>query len=922
MRSSAKGSGRRRVSVPPPVRELVSLLGEDRVLTRPVDRLTYSYDAYLDEALPLAIVFPHSSEETARVVAIARGHRLPIVPRGRGTNLSGGSVPVRGGIVVELSGMERLLAVDLEERTVRVEAGVYNTDVSAVVDAAGYFYAPDPASGKACSIGGNVAEGAGGPHCLKYGVTGNHVRALRVVLPSGELVELGGGVRDLPGYDLVGLFIGSEGILGICTEATLELLPKPEAVRTLLAVFESIDAAGETVSAIISAGILPATLEMMDNLVIQAVEDSLAAGFPRDAAAVLLVEVDGLVEGVEHQADEVRRLCEAGGAREVRVAASAAEREALWKGRKGAFGAISRLAPNYLVADGTVPRARLPETLRRVREIGERHGLRVGNVFHAGDGNLHPLILFDSRDREQTERVLRAAVEMLEVCVEMGGTVSGEHGIGTEKLDVMRLLFTEAELEAQRLVKRTLDPDNLANPGKVLPPPATSAAVAPSSADSDATVAVSRLAERGRAEARLASSKGTRGWHVCSRGDVKSAVLEAAGDGLALTPMGGGTRSGYGRPAHPQARRLYLSGLDRILALDGDSLVLHVEAGVSVAAARSAAAEAGLVLPLDAGQPALATVGGAVACNEQGPRRARFGGLRDVVLGLGVVRANGEYVRVGGQTMKNVAGLNLTRLFIGSLGTLGVVTDVWLRLLPMPASAVSLAVSVADAHDAASVMRSLEQARLAPDLAELLPLSWSAELWAAVDAASAPAGRLVVLTYSGDERSVSRQLEDTGRSLGVARPLFSAPLADLAAQQSLVDDLAAFRHRASAAGYPLSARAQVPRAQTAAYLAGLEAAAELAGLAFACSAGLADGIVQLALRSDGASSTLGLLAFARGEAERLGGALVVTGGWEQLEGDFDAWGRADDAQLPLMRRLKAAFDPHGVLNGGRFIGGL
>ena len=449
--------------------DLQRALGNDRVLDREVDRRTYSYDAYLDEALPEAIVFPATVDDVARIVAIARHHGAPLLPRGCGTNLSGGTVPIAGGLVVELSRMDRILAVDLERRLVRVEPGVYNTDVSAAVDARGFFYAPDPASGKACSIGGNVGEGSGGPHCFKYGVTANHVLGLTVVLPTGGVVRLGGDVPDLPGYDLVGTFIGSEGTLGICAEATLAVLPKPEVVRTMLAVYDSIEKAGETVSAIIAAGIVPATLEMMDNLVIQAVEDSLAAGYPREAAAVLLIEVDGFREGVEQQAGEVTRLCEAMGAVEVRVARDEAAREALWKGRKGAFGAISRLAPNYLVADGTVPRARLPETLRRVLEIAAAHELRVGNVFHAGDGNLHPLILFDSRDREQTERVLQASMEMLAVCVEMGGTITGEHGIGTEKLDAMALVFSEEELRLQWLVKRCFDPEGMCNPGKLLP---------------------------------------------------------------------------------------------------------------------------------------------------------------------------------------------------------------------------------------------------------------------------------------------------------------------------------------------------------------------------------------------------------------------------------------------------------------------
>ena len=451
------------------IRELRELFGEQRVLTDRVHLLTFSYDAFLDEALPSAIVFPHSTEEVASAVRVARRHGLPVVPRGRGTNLSGGTVPLRNALVIELSHMDRILGLSAADRLIQVQAGVYNAAVSAAAGPHGYFYAPDPASGKACSIGGNVAEGAGGPHCLKYGVTRNHVRWLSVVLPDGSIVRLGGQAPDLPGYDLVGLFIGSEGTLGICTEAGLELVPAPETVRTMLAVFDSIEAAGDTVSAIIRAGIIPATLEMMDNLVIQAVEDSLAAGFPRDAAAVLLIELDGLREAVAHESEAVERLCVEKGARELRVAHSEAERELLWKGRKGAFGAISRLAPNYLVADGTVPRARLPETLARIAGIAERYGLRVGNVFHAGDGNLHPLILFDSRDREQTERVLRASDEMLAVCVEMGGTISGEHGIGTEKLGAMSLVFTDDELRAQERVKRCLDPEDRCNPGKVLP---------------------------------------------------------------------------------------------------------------------------------------------------------------------------------------------------------------------------------------------------------------------------------------------------------------------------------------------------------------------------------------------------------------------------------------------------------------------
>jgi glycolate oxidase len=328
---------RRQADVPSPggeaARELRELFGEERVLMERVHLLTFSYDAFLDEALPSAIVFPHSAEEVASAVRVARRHGLPVVPRGRGTNLSGGTAPLGNALVIEFLQMDRILGLSTDDRVIQVEAGVYNAAVSAAAGPHGYFYAPDSASGKACSLGGNVAEGAGGPHCLKYGVTRNHVRWLRVVLPDGSTVRLGGQAPDLPGYDLVGLFIGSEGTLGICTEAGLELVPMPEAVRTMLAVFDSIEAAGDTVTAII-----PATLEMMDNLVIQAVEDSLAAGFPRDAATVLLIELDGLREALAHESEAVERLCVERGARELRLAHSEAERELLSKGRKGPSG--------------------------------------------------------------------------------------------------------------------------------------------------------------------------------------------------------------------------------------------------------------------------------------------------------------------------------------------------------------------------------------------------------------------------------------------------------------------------------------------------------------------------------------------------------------------------------------------------------
>jgi glycolate oxidase len=451
--------------------DLRQIVGRANVLDAGVDLQLYQYDGYLVERRPDAVAFVHSTEEVAKVVKACNRHNVPFVARGGGTNLSGGTIAFNGRVVIELIRMNRILEVDCANQRARVQPGLFNLELGSALAPLGYQYLPDPASQKACTLGGNVAENAGGPHCFKYGVTTNHVLGLTVVLPDGEVVQLGGKAADPVGYDLTGLFVGSEGTLGICTEVVVKIVRLPEAVKTLLAVYDSIEAGSETVSAIVAAGMVPATLEMMDQLVIQAVEDSVHCGLPLDCATVLLIEVDGLRDDLELQAKAIVDLCKAHGAREVRVAKDEAERAGLWAGRRGAFGAVARLAPSFLVCDGTVPRTALPLVLRKVAEVGAKYDLRIPNVFHAGDGNLHPLILFDWRDPDQKARVLKAGMEILGLCAELGGTISGEHGVGLEKMEAMRLVLGEADIQSQRRIKQTFDPRNLANPGKLFPAP-------------------------------------------------------------------------------------------------------------------------------------------------------------------------------------------------------------------------------------------------------------------------------------------------------------------------------------------------------------------------------------------------------------------------------------------------------------------
>jgi glycolate oxidase len=452
------------------LKELRDVVGEANVLDRPVDLQTYGYDAYGGDSTPGAVVFCRSTAEVSAVVKILCRKDVPFVPRGYGTNVSGGSLAPPGGVVIELGRMNEVLEIDFANRCVTVQPGIFTYDVSLPLAPYGYYYAPDPASLKASSIGGNIAENAGGPHCFKYGVTTNHVLGLEVVLPDGEVVSFGGKNADCLGLDLRGVLIGSEGTLGIVTAAILRILKLPETVKTLLAAFRTLDGAGNAVSAIVAAGLVPATLEMMDNRTINAVEDAFACGYPRDAGALLLIELDGLADGMDDLAEKIADICRANDGVEVRVAADEAERAILWRGRQNTFPSITRLAPNYMSLDGTVPRTALPEALRRIADVAQAHGLDAYCVLHAGDGNIHPCFLYDGANEQEKHDAETASMEVLRVCAALGGTVSGEHGIGVEKLAAMHFIFGENDLRAQRFVKDAFDPQGLCNPGKVLPP--------------------------------------------------------------------------------------------------------------------------------------------------------------------------------------------------------------------------------------------------------------------------------------------------------------------------------------------------------------------------------------------------------------------------------------------------------------------
>jgi glycolate oxidase len=450
------------------------LSGRNAILYKKADLAAYDCDGFtVQRSMPRAVVFPENTEEVAAVVKYCSENDLPFLARGAGTGLSGGAIPLNGEVIISLTRMKRLISVDLENRRAVVEPGFVNLQLTRSVEHRDYYYAPDPSSQYCCTIGGNVAENAGGAHCLKYGVTTNHILGLEVVLPNGEIIEIGkNGIPDEPGYDLLGLLTGSEGTLGIVTKITVRLLKNPEAKQTVLAYFDRIEDASQAVSDIVSAGIVPAALEMMDKIAIEGVESAaFPVGHPRDIAAVLLIEVDGIAAGIEEQIEQILEVCRKRNVREVRAAKDEQERQRWWANRKTGFGAMGAISHDYLVQDGVIPRSKLPEVLKKIEQISKDYGLRIANIFHAGDGNLHPLVLFDSRIPGETEKAIAAGSACLKACAGAGGTITGEHGVGIEKKEEMRFVYTDEEIKAQTDIRRVFNPENLLNAGKMFPTP-------------------------------------------------------------------------------------------------------------------------------------------------------------------------------------------------------------------------------------------------------------------------------------------------------------------------------------------------------------------------------------------------------------------------------------------------------------------
>jgi D-lactate dehydrogenase (cytochrome) len=720
------------------------------------------------------------------------------------------------------------------------------------------YYPPDPASGRACTLGGNLGENAGGPHCFKYGVTTNYVNGLQVALADGRLIRTGGRAFDYPEYDLTGLLVGSEGTLGIVTEAQLRLVRNVPGIKTLMAIFDSVETAGEAVSAVIAGGLVPATLEMMDRTMIGIVENYVHAGLPVDAEALLIIEADGHTASLDAQMAEIVEVMQAQGARELRLAQNAGERDKIWFARKSAFGAIAQISPAYLIVDGTVPRSKLGRALAEINRICAGHDLRVGYVFHAGDGNLHPLILFNPQDPAMVERVHAAGQEVMELCVAIGGTITGEHGVGSEKRGYMRLMFNEDELRVMQDIKDVFDPEAILNPGKIVP---DLQPVEPSAAPA------------------LPAAPASGDWAPESTEEAAEGLRQLREQGRSVRVVGGGTKSASLTPADVTLSTRALRG---VKAFELNDLFVTAGAGTTLAELQAFLAERKVWAPLASPWPE-ATIGGIVASNFNAPLRMRYGAIRDLLLAMTVVMPDGRVIRAGKPVVKNVAGYDLPKLHAGAQGTLGLITDVSLKLLPLPRSRETLVIPAGTLADALGLGQRLLRVCLVSTALLLMKGQ-------AVDGIPAP----YALLYTAEGVA-----EDTQAELAEARALVASEGAVSVEGLAGSDVWADWVREAAGAAV---VRAGVAPKDLPRLL--VETAPALGDAPFV--ADLASGLVY----------TRGLPARAlRGAAAGLGGYAAVVAGPAVAE---PRWGYEPDG-LDLMRALKLKWDPTGAFNPGAFL---
>lgn len=905
------------------IENLRAIVGRDALLAAADELLVYECDGLPQHKYrPRAVVFPTSTEETSAIMRLLAKERVPFTPRGAGTGLSGGALALSQGVVIELARMRGILKIDPDNRLAVVQPGVVNAHVSRAAAPFGLHYVPDPSSNSTCTIGGNLAENAGGIHCLKYGTTTDHVLGARVVLAGGEIIQLGGAGPEQAGYDLLGTFVGSEGTFGIATEATLRLVPIPPAVRTLLADFLDVNDASHAVSAIIAAGVMPAALEMMDQAIIQAVEASVfAAGLPTDAGAALLIELDGLEAGLDDEAERVKTICLQYGARTCRLARDDHERKKLWAARKGAFGAIGRIAPDSMIQDAVVPRSRLPEVLADVYRIAAKYQLRIANVFHAGDGNLHPLICFDSRSPAEVGNVKEAGRELMETCVRAGGSISGEHGVGFDKRELLPLIFSEADMTAMLQVRAAFDPLGLMNPGKIIPllrgcgegrAAATFSDNGASEQAASAPVFQAALLAGVLAQQQQVpvlsdkSSESTITVAPVSTIEAGDVMRHASTGSLSVLPAGAGTWLDVGNSVGRTDLIIQTTFLNRIIEHEPADLIASAEAGVTLSEFNAELGKRGQWLPIDPPDDGRVTLGGVVATGLSGAQRIGYGAPRGFVIGMKVVLADGTLIKAGGRVVKNVAGYDLCKLFTGSYGTLGLITELTFKLRPLPQTSNTIVAS-GTTESLLTGAKLLLKANLFPVALELLSPAFAT----AADFSDGNDGMLLI-RFSGLSKTVSYQvanaialLAEHCRSVG--------PLED--------DDTEVWRE---VAAMPLrfaercAWRASVPVTGLARLLKSVQQNGNARDAIW--QAGIAEGRLRIIEPPEvNTEQLLSSLQNLRAEAESLGGSLIIEKAAEEIKSRIDAWGDLG-THAELMGGIKQQLDPQHLLSRGRFAG--